>query len=281
MQLLGPRAEWSGGSTNVWAALFDAIPPASVPGHHAVFVVWGFEELMDHTGQENWDIVRQFNIQRDLFVRDYPCWWVLLLHPASRQHWLKNAPDISDFVALWIEAPLRAVVHEDVGVRDRATSLHVESASGGDRADWPEPLRLAREDILAARLDAALDRIHSFRAATSLTPQTVRDLAIADLLESDVLVAHGFTQPAVTLLRDKVHPVLQRLAESDPANAVWQRDLWVSYCRVASVLEQQQSPDATAYWQKAHNTLTAIEAAGLFVSDQDRQFLTQLRSSTV
>ena len=156
VQLLGPRAEWSGGSTNVWAALFDAIPPASVPGHHAVFVVWGFEELMDHTGQENWDIVRQFNIQRDLFVRDYPCWWVLLLHPASRQHWLKNAPDFSDFVALWIEAPLRAVVHEDVGVRDRVTSLHVESASSSDRADWPEPLRLAREDIRIRRREGQI-----------------------------------------------------------------------------------------------------------------------------
>ena len=50
VQLLGLRSEWPGGSTNVWAELTQAVPPASVADHQAVFVVWCFEELMDHTG---------------------------------------------------------------------------------------------------------------------------------------------------------------------------------------------------------------------------------------
>ncbi|HQX50888.1 MAG TPA: hypothetical protein PLR25_13325 [Planctomycetaceae bacterium] len=71
--------------------------------------------------------------------------------------------------------------------------------------------------------------------------------------------------------------IAQRLAESDPGNAEWQRDLWASYWRVANVMEPQQAPDAMAYWRRAHETLARMVETGLFVSPQDRQFLDRLQ----
>ena len=69
----------------------------------------------------------------------------------------------------------------------------------------------------------------------------------------------------------------QQLAESDPANAAWQRDLWVSHWRVAKVLEQLESPEAIISWRYAHDILAGMVSAGLFVSAQDLGFLKQLR----
>lgn len=66
--------------------------------------------------------------------------------------------------------------------------------------------------------------------------------------------------------------------ESDPANAAWQRDLWVSYWRVANVLEQQDSEDATDYWRRAQDTLAAMVDIDLFVSQHDMQFFDRLRA---
>ncbi|MEO8497931.1 MAG: hypothetical protein ABI614_22925, partial [Planctomycetota bacterium] len=63
---------------------------------------------------------------------------------------------------------------------------------------------------------------------------------------------------------------------SDPANAAWQRDLWVSYWRVANVLEQLGAPEAKEYWRKAHDKLADMVAKRLFVSPQDKQCLQQL-----
>ena len=69
-----------------------------------------------------------------------------------------------------------------------------------------------------------------------------------------------------------------RCLASDPANAEWQRDLWVSCWRVANVLEQLKSSEAAADWRKAHDTLASMASAGLLVSTQDQQVLEQLRA---
>ena len=68
------------------------------------------------------------------------------------------------------------------------------------------------------------------------------------------------------------------LAESDPANAAWQRDLWVSHGRVAKVWEQHGSEEAMSYWRRAYDTLKVLVDKNLFVSPQDMQFLEDLRA---
>ena len=414
VQLLGQKIDHSPQSVNVWSALQQAVPPESVADHRAALVLWGVEELMYHGAAGRSDLLQQFNVQRDLFVRDYPCWWLLLIHPASRQQWKTVAPDFCDFVALWVEAPAPAV---DGGAERSPISRLDQDRFGTDVFgvdDWPPELRSANMAIRASRLDAALDHITSFRAAASSAGQTERGVAIANLLEGDVRFTRGDTGAALRLWHDHALPtferlnhsreqaltvnriadvmvaqgnlpeaqrlcgeslriaqrlaesdpanaawqrdlsvsferlgnlataqgnlpeaqrlfgeslripqrlsesdpanaawqrdlsvsfiklgdlataqgnlpeaqwlfgeslrIAQRLSESDPANAEWQRDLSVSYVKVADVLEQLDSPEAMAYWRKAHDTLAGLVSAGLFVSPQDQQVLELLRA---
>ncbi len=175
-------------SFNVWSELRHCLAPADVADHRAVLVLSGFEEFISQGERGRSDLLQQFNVQRDILVRDYPCWWLLLIHPASRQQWYTVAPDFSDFVALWIESPMPPVgaaanrlqtldkMHDRI-VRKDAQSL----------PDWPAELRAARDAARSSRLDAALDAIYSFRLATTSQPRTDRELANADLIEGDVL----------------------------------------------------------------------------------------------
>ena len=93
----------------------------------------------------------------------------------------------------------------------------------------------------------------------------------------DLARAQGNLSEAQRLFGESLR-IRQRLAESDPANAEWQRDLWVSYWRVARVQEQQSLPEAMSNWRKAHDTLAALVSAGRFVSTQDQELLSQLRT---
>ena len=51
----------------------------------------------------------------------------------------------------------------------------------------------------------------------------------------DVLVARGNLAEALTSFRDGL-AIAERLAQADPGNAGWQRDLSVSYNRIGDVL---------------------------------------------
>jgi hypothetical protein len=111
-------------SVNFWRVLREESAAGRALQHHSALVVRGFESLQDQSDQPQWDVARHFNIQRDLYVRDFPCFWILLLHPASRQHWHKNAPDLCDFAAVWIETELAAAGPEIES--DRATVRSIE-----------------------------------------------------------------------------------------------------------------------------------------------------------
>jgi tetratricopeptide (TPR) repeat protein len=103
------------------------------------------------------------------------------------------------------------------------------------------------------------------------------DLSVSFNKLGDLATAQGNLPEALRLFGESLR-IAQRLAESDPANAAWQRDLWVLYWRVANILEQQGSKEALSYWRQAHDTLTAMVENDLFVSPQDMQFLDGLRA---
>ena len=72
--------------------------------------------------------------------------------------------------------------------------------------------------------------------------------------------------------------IRERLAASDPANAEWQRDLWVSYWRLADLCERQRkAAEARGWWRRAHDVLAGMKQRGLHLSPQDEQFLETLR----
>ncbi len=199
-------------SFNVWSELRHCLPPADVGDHRAVLVLSGFEEFISQGERGRSDLLQQFNVQRDILVRDYPCWWLLLIHPASRQQWYTVAPDFSDFVALWIESPMPPVeaIANRMQSLDRAHDRIIPEDDQG-LPDWPPELRSAHAAARSSRLDTALDAIHSFRLATTSPPRTDRELAISDLIEGDVLIRRGRLAQALRLWRDRVLPAFQRL----------------------------------------------------------------------
>jgi hypothetical protein len=71
--------------------------------------------------------------------------------------------------------------------------------------------------------------------------------------------------------------VSQRLALADPTNAGWQRDLWVSYWRMAVMSERLNHGDAMTWCRKAYDQLSGMKKKGVYISPQDEGFLRQLR----
>ncbi len=64
----------------------------------------------------------------------------------------------------------------------------------------------------------------------------------------------------------------------DPSNTQWQRDLSVSYWKLADLAERQNnSREARTYWKQAFDVLSGIDKRGLHLSPEDRQFLETLR----
>jgi hypothetical protein len=61
-----------------------------------------------------------------------------------------------------------------------------------------------------------------------------RHLSVSYLKIGDVLVAQGNLPEALQSFRAS-HDIFDRLAQSDPGNAGWQRDLSVSYAKLADV----------------------------------------------
>jgi hypothetical protein len=72
--------------------------------------------------------------------------------------------------------------------------------------------------------------------------------------------------------------IAKKLAARDRSNTQWQRDLWISFWRLADIAEGQEKADeAKGYWTQAFDVLSGIEKQGLQLSPQDRQSLETLR----
>jgi hypothetical protein len=71
--------------------------------------------------------------------------------------------------------------------------------------------------------------------------------------------------------------IIERLADADPSNADWQRDLWVSYLRMAYMLERSGKKEAIDWWRRAHAVLSSMKQRGLFISPSDEKLLDIIR----
>jgi tetratricopeptide (TPR) repeat protein len=282
--LLGRTEDSAPRSVNVWQALKQFKPPETVTDRRTVLMLSGFEELMYHGDAGRSALLQQFNVQRDILVRDYPCWWLLLIHPASRQKWKAVAPDFCDFVALWIESPLPSV-ERDVRPHEMPSRDAERPFSFGSESDsWPPELAAALAALNASRLDSALDHLQSFHAATSSAARNEWTLAIADLLQGEILRLRGDSQTALRLWRDRALPtfarlgklpdqaiallciadvlvnlgnlrearrlfveaqrIRERLAQAEPDRADYQRDLSVSYNKMGDLYSALGQGDA-------------------------------------
>jgi tetratricopeptide (TPR) repeat protein len=166
--------------------------------------------------------------------------------------------------------------------------LHRLASADPGNAGWQRDLSVSHNkigDVLSAQgdLNAALG---AYRASLAIAERLAsadpgnagwqRDLSVSQERTGDVLRAQGDLNAALGAYRASL-TIRERLASADPGNAGWQRDVWVSCCQMATVAEQQQTGQARHWWQRAYDKLQSMEGAGVFISDQDRQFLARIR----
>ncbi|HNI67703.1 MAG TPA: hypothetical protein PKV55_06685, partial [Nitrospira sp.] len=93
----------------------------------------------------------------------------------------------------------------------------------------------------------------------------------------DVARAQDKLDQAAQAYRDSL-TIAKSHAASDPGNTDWQRDLWVSYWKLADLAERQKHiSEARGYWKQAFDVLSEIDKRGLHLSPEDRQHLDRLR----
>ena len=206
--LVDPKA---GENFNLWSVLREAIPPESLDPRE-VLTLWGFENLMYRGRTDRSQLLQQINVQRDILVRDYPCWWLLFVHPASRQQWWSVAPDFCDLASIWSEAPDRSHDRKDAlaPAQGEPSYQRMPASAPTDTREWPSLLRLASEHLRFSRFAEALDAIHSFRAGAAKTARTRHNLTIAEMLEAPIRAQQGDPRAAIRLLQEQVIPVFER-----------------------------------------------------------------------
>jgi acetolactate synthase regulatory subunit len=108
-------------------------------------------------------ILRQLNVQRDSLVRDFPCPWILFVHPALRPLLHRVATDFCDFAALWVEAEPSGepAVGREVGASDP----HDNGRSVSADPIFPPLLREAEVAMDRWENDRAADLIAQFELA--------------------------------------------------------------------------------------------------------------------
>jgi hypothetical protein len=71
--------------------------------------------------------------------------------------------------------------------------------------------------------------------------------------------------------------IRERLAAGDPSNALWQRDLAVSYHRLATSLEiAKEKQKSQQYWELCRDTRRRMKGVGMFLDPTLLKLLSQL-----
>ena len=101
-------------------------------------------------------------------------------------------------------------------------------------------------------------------------PPGVANAVIFDLNDALAVTGEARTERPRFRLLEAARQTLQRLAESDPSNAGWQRDLVVSHWRMADMAEQTGQGDAPAWWRKAYERLAGMKRRGMMRSKEEK-----------
>ena len=106
----------------------------------------------------------------------------------------------------------------------------------------------------------------------TLFPYTTlfRSLSVSQDRIGYVLVAQGNLAPALDSYRASL-AIAERLAQADPGNAGWQRDVWVSLWRLAKIEGTGVS------WAQVLERMEAMRARGVLLPT-DEPYLEQART---
>jgi hypothetical protein len=145
-------------------------------------------------------------------------------------------------------------------IPDNATSDDVEAVF----------YRVLRQASHATRVAVLVDALNQFEATPRGTHATW--FKPAQWPDNAALIATSLPCTAA----EAVERTLSRLAAADPGHAGWQRDLWVSYWRLAQMAEPTNASEARDWWRKAYEHLSGMKQCGIMMPT-DQQYLDQLR----
>ena len=161
--------------------------------------------------------------------------------------------------------------------RDKALTARQQAESGLEflSHDMRDELKKVGRLDLAAKIQKRVDEYYRQLGTEASQPVALHNQATALDNAGNLALAKGDLAGALASYRQSL-AIAERLARQDPGNADWQRDLWVSYMKMATVVEQTGSGDARDWWRKAHDTLAAMKQRGIMLPT-DQQYLDQLR----
>ena len=190
---------------------------------------------------------------RARLAREQPNLWRQL--SAQAAEWFAGRDEISSRIEyayhLLCADPIRGARHLEELDRHWSGSAHPEHRQSLAQALWElethglvegvarlEVLVCAGESRSARGETAQLGDLASRSVALARTLDHPSGLARAWCLHGDVLQSQGKLEGARAAF-DEVLTISRRLAEQDPSNAGWQRDLAVAHSRVGDVLQSQ------------------------------------------
>jgi tetratricopeptide (TPR) repeat protein len=99
-------------------------------------------------------------------------------------------------------------------------------------------VELGRLDLVKTSITAVVDWLSRFPAAKIEQPEWARERSVVLGLQGNLLRDQGDLPGASAAYRESL-ALIRQLAESDPANALWQSDLSVSHNKIGGVLRDQ------------------------------------------
>lgn len=101
---------------NLWRELGEQLPEDPEQRARSILTLHGFEAAEHGQPDARAGLYRQLNVQRDLFVRDLGCVWVVFVHPHGSRQLQDIAPDFCDFASLWVRAPVGEGVMQELSL---------------------------------------------------------------------------------------------------------------------------------------------------------------------
>jgi hypothetical protein len=84
--------------------------------------------------------------------------------------------------------------------------------------------------------------------------------------------------PAAKVAYTACQEIAKNLAARDPENTQWQRELFVSYYKLADIAEREGNVEAArTLFKQSHDVLNAIAAKATHVSPEDMKWLATLK----
>lgn len=178
---------------NLWSELKDR-----AGSHDGPTLLFLSAIEMPTSSPETQQLFRQLNVQRDLFVRDLPFPWVVLIHPQVASLLRNIAPDFCDFASLWLKAENEPELRS--GTVEIRKGLNYDARRGFGKVDGRFQTYLA--DLADIVGQGRLDEVADALARAELAASSNEEHASVAFWRAQWLQQVGRSAEAAALIRE-------------------------------------------------------------------------------